>query len=76
MLRSGVIEAAVVRLERRPHGIAVYGPVRVSDLSNLSRGWQAEGYTIADADVAAHLGATLAVTTAEGSRAWREELGL
>jgi hypothetical protein len=71
-----VTKAAVVRLERRPHGIAVYGPVRVSALSDLSRGWQAQGYTIADAAIVAHLGATLAVTTAEGSRAWREELGL
>jgi len=43
---------------------------------DMVNAWHAEGYTIADPVIAAHLGATLAVTTAEGARAWREELGL
>jgi hypothetical protein len=64
------------RAECHPHGIVVYGPVPTASLPGLADYWQAEGYTIADPVIAAHLGATLAVTTAEGSRAWREELGL
>jgi hypothetical protein len=65
-----------IRIDYLPRGRTVYGPVSLADLSRLIRIWVAEGYTIADPAIAAHLGATLAVTTAEGARAWREELGL
>jgi hypothetical protein len=62
--------------ERHPRGIAVYGSVPLSHLLNVVATAVSQGYTIADSAIAARLGATLAVTTAEGSRAWREELGL
>lgn len=64
------------RVERHAHGVVVYGPIPLADTSALAGAWEACGLDTADTRIAAKLGATLAVTSAEGSRLWREELGL
>jgi hypothetical protein len=61
---------------RHKHGIVVEGPLPVGDMSALCDVWQESGFTIIDAKISGHLKATLVVTSEEGSKAWREELGI
>jgi hypothetical protein len=65
------------RVERHKHGIVVIGPVPVDDMCHLLKGWAADDrYDLVDAAVAQHFGASMAVTTKEGSKIWRRELGI
>lgn len=61
-------------VERTPHGILVHGPVPLDDVTALMKTWQQRGLDILDAGIAMATGANLAVTSEEGSRAWRAEI--
>ena len=63
-------------VERHEHGTEVRGAVPVSHLCALLDALKEDGHTIIDTAIAAKLGATLIVTTASGSRCWRQKLGI
>ncbi len=59
-------------IERYEHGWLVRGPIPVDDLTWLTRLVPDDG--IADARVSQVLGGSMALTTDEGSKAWRKQL--
>ena len=61
-------------IERYEHGWLVRGAVPVDDLTWLMRLVPDDG--IADARVSQALGGSMALTTDEGSKAWRKQLGI
>ena len=61
-------------IERYEHGWLVCGPIPVDDLTWLMRLVPDDG--IADARVSQALGGSMALTTDEGSKAWRKQLGI
>ena len=61
-------------IERYEHGWLVRGAVPVDDLTWLMRLDPDDG--IADARVSQALGGSMALTTDEGSKAWRKQLGI
>jgi len=67
-------------VEHRTHGIVLIGPVPLGDLGAVQKLGEDHGYDFADALVSGHLheseGVSMALTNAEGSKAWRAELGL
>jgi hypothetical protein len=61
-------------IERHEHGWLVRGPFPVDDLTWLIRLVPDDG--IADARISQALGGSMALTTDEGSKAWRKQLGI
>ena len=61
-------------IERYEHGWLVRGPIPADDLTWLIRLVPDDG--IADALVSQSLGGSLALTTQDGSKAWRKQLGI
>lgn len=63
------------RVVRGEHGIAVYGPVPLTDAAALTRAWEEHlGLDTMDVGVATALGAVMAVGDAEGLQRWRVQL--
>lgn len=61
-------------VEERPRGILIFGTLPVSELSALAKAWSERGLDLFDTGVAAALGASFAVTSKEGGKAWRAEI--
>ncbi len=60
---------------RTEFGIYVKGPIPVNDMLSLLEAWR-DVWDLTDARVSGHLGASLVVTNRDGSRKWREYLGI
>jgi hypothetical protein len=61
-------------IERHEHGWLVRGAIPVNDITWIMRLIPGDG--IADAQVSQALGGSMALTTEDGSRAWRAALEL
>jgi hypothetical protein len=63
------------RIERSAHGLAVFGCLRLNDLSALITFAQAIGCTVVDQATAVRIGAALVLTRPEAAARWRAEVG-
>jgi dTMP kinase len=62
------------RVETLPHGIAIYGPVPLSQMTAVAALGASNGYDLMDLGVAAALGATFVLTNRAHGEAWRTEI--
>lgn len=76
MTLSDLAPLASYRVERHPHGVAIVGPIPVLEMVALLHIWQSQGFDTVDSHISAKLGASLVVTTREGSTKWRQQLGI
>jgi hypothetical protein len=66
-----------VQTELNGYGVAVFGPVPLSDLRHLFAMWKKRGYDVVDVLISKKLGATLAITSQDGRQTqWRKSLGI
>jgi hypothetical protein len=64
-------------IEHLEHGIAIRGPVPLTDMGAIALLGADNGYDLADALISGHLeGVTMALVNTESGNAWRIELGL
>ena len=61
---------------RQPHGVAITGPIPVTELSALTGVYADRGLVWLDALIAKELGATAVFVSEESMKKWRDELGL
>ena len=61
---------------RHPHGVAITGPIPVTELSALTGVYADRGLAWLDALIAQEIGATAVFVSEESMKEWREELGL
>ena len=61
---------------RQPHGVAITGPIPVTELSALTGVYADRGLVWLDAMIAQEIGATAVFVSEESMKEWREELGL
>ena len=61
---------------RQPHGVAITGPIPVTDLSALTGVYADRGLVWLDALIAQEIGATAVFVSDEGMKKWRDELGI
>ncbi len=61
-------------IEKRDHGVLVFGDVPVGDLAGLVAMWKKQKLTLMDTGIAAALGATMAITSKKGGALWRAEI--
>jgi len=73
---EGIMSDSKYEVIRHEHGRVIVGPVPVSEFCALAKVWTEEGLTLIDSLIAQHLRASMVATSPEGSRAWREELGV
>jgi hypothetical protein len=62
------------RVERHPYGVAVFGPIPVSDFVQLAKAWGEQGWTLLDSMIAQQLGASAVAVNEESARAWRQKI--
>jgi hypothetical protein len=62
------------RVETLPHGIAIYGPVPLSQTTAVAALGKANGYDLMDLGIASTLRATFVLTSREHGEAWRTEI--
>ena len=58
------------------HGVYVVGSIPIDDFMRLGKALQKGGLTLCDGLLATHLCASCVFTSEDGSRAWRQSLGL
>ncbi len=59
---------------REPLGVVITGSIPVTALVALMKDWHNEGLSVIDSGVASSIGASMVVTSPEGSTAWRAEI--
>jgi hypothetical protein len=67
-------EVGGYRIVQGEHGDLVFGQIPIRDLEGLNAMWSTKGYTVMDFQIASALDATLAVTSPEAGKLWREEI--
>lgn len=73
---EAVLATTLYVVEHNRFGIVVSGKVPSDEVDVLQKLWRRRGLTVTDVVVMAHLNVSAAVTTREGSKAWRAALGI